>query len=46
MIIREREAWRSLVFARHGSDERLILLPESRIVRLQLVQGLEIVEVK
>ena len=34
---------RSLVFPCHGSDQRLILLPQSRIVRLQLVQGLEIV---
>ena len=33
---------RLLVFARHGSDQRLILLPQSRIVGLQLVQGLEI----
>ena len=33
---------RSLVFPCHGSDQRLILLPQSRIVRLQLVQSLKI----
>ena len=31
---------------RHGSDQRLVLLPQSRIVRLQLVQGLEMFTVK
>ena len=39
--VRTTSSLLSLVFASHGSDQSLVLLPQSGVVGLQLVQGLE-----